>query len=446
MREKWSLMRDRLTVVALAIVAIITGVFLAAPTHGGEIIGLTADPPGFPWGSTGVAIAGGLVGALAVCVGARRILEASVVGAVAAVALLIAVAIAALPAIAITVAAGVVLGSALQLARTVPGRAADLAVVTGAVVGVIVAPMLSAVRAELADGPRRYADYVPHESGLLATGGARVDAIAAAVAVIGVAVVVVANRSRFAEHLVRPPLSSIVATVGIVIAGALTEWWFRRFLSETLADNETTGLHTFHGGYVAIGLVLVTALVLRGRGRLLWIAAAAGTVAIATDGTSAKGWSLTIVTTILLVVAAIVTALVVRRSPPLDRARGVPIAVAVLAAFAATQFITDEFWSVVPALVGAFGVPVAVAMAVAAAVVATVPDQATVVGAIAVLTLLRLTTGTDFGWTAYTPLSDASGFDGITGETVTTSQAAVGVIVLTACFATAISLSRRASG
>ncbi|MGZ8177663.1 hypothetical protein ACXVUM_06985 [Williamsia sp. SKLECPSW1] len=343
-------------------------------------------------------------------------------------------------------AAGLLLGSAIQVSRTRTGRAAGLAVVIGAVTGILVAPMLAGLRAGLPTDNRRYADYIPSPSVWLVGDSTLVDLGACLLAVFAVAALVAGRMRAWRDEITTPSRAGIVGAAGIVLVGVLTHWWFLRFLSDTVTDTETTGLHTFDGGYVAVGIVLVLAVGLRGPGRLLWVAAAASVVAIAADGTTTSGATVALVTAVLVTVAAALTVVVIRRSPPADRARGVPIAVAILTACTATQFITDGFWSATPALVGAFGVPVVLTIAVAAAVVSTEPDQAVVVGAVGVLTLLPSSTGTDFGWTSYTPLSDGPAFDGITGETPATSQTVVAVLILVACCVAAIAVARRSDG
>ncbi|GAA2060569.1 hypothetical protein [Williamsia deligens] len=433
----------RWTVLGVAIAAVPAGLFLTAPSRGSQIVGLTAEPPGFPWGSSTTASAWGLLAALAVCVGARRVADALFVGAVAAITLLVITIGSAPPALLIAVAAGALLGAVLQLSQAHPGRGTVVVAVIGATIGIVVAPQLARFRAGESGGNRPYADYIP-SSGIMADTTV-VDLGAGVLAVLAMILLTIGCAPAWRQQIEGAPRTAVVTTSVIVVGCALTHWWLLRYISESLRDTETSGLHTFYGGYVVVGLALVAAIVHPGAARLLWVAAAAGSVALATDGSTGSGTDLAAVTAALVVVAAVVTAIVLRRSPADERTRGVPIAVAVLTAFAATQFITDELWSVIPILVGPFGVPVVLAMAITAATVSIDVDQATVVGGVALLALLRPSTGTDFGWTAYTPLSDGIGFDGISSSPESPAQTAVALVALVACFAAAVSLSRRAN-
>ncbi len=434
-------MRDRLAILGVAFAAAPAGLFLAAPSRTGEIVGFTAEPPGFPWGSATTATAWGLLAALAVCVGARRIADALFVGGIAAITVLV-VGISSSPPILLTaVAAGVLLGSAVQISRANGGRAATVAAVAGAMVGIFLAPILARMRAGVSDRPRRYADYIP-SSGLLADTTV-VEVGTAVLAAIGMVVLLACLVPRRRETITASSRRIVLGAGALVVGGALVHWWFLRFISASLRDETRTGLHTFYGGYVLLALAVVGALAFRRHGGLIVVAAAASTVAVATDGATATGAALAAVTATLVSLSSVVTATVLWRTPAHERARGVPIAVVVLILFTATQFITDGLWQGVPVLLGPFGVPVVVAMALTAAVVAGDPAPVTVVGALALLTLTRLTTGSDFGWTAYTPLTDGVGFDGITGDPESTAQTVVAVLALGVCLVVAVILTRR---
>ncbi|GAA1879023.1 hypothetical protein [Williamsia serinedens] len=433
-------MRERLVIVAVAMAAAPAGLFLAAPSSHGDIVGITPQPPGFPWESTTVASAWGLLAALAVCVGARRVADALFVGGIAAVVLLVVSISSAPPTVLTTVAAGVLLGAALQLARAADSRSCAVAVVIGAVVGILVAPLLARVRADGFGGPRRYADFLP--SGQV-SGTSTVDLGAAVLGTLSMLVLIACLVTRWRTTVAAPARGPILGAAALVVGGALVHWWFLRFISDSLRDETRTGLHTFYGGYVLLGLAVVAAMVHVGRTSLVWVAAAASTTAIATDGTTSGGAAVASMTVVLVAVAANVTTTVLRRTATDHRARGVVIAVVLLAVFSATQFVTEEPWAVVPILLGPFGVPVVVTMAIAAAVVAGRPEPATVVGALALLVLTRLTTGTDFGWTSYTPLSDGAGFDGIASSPSSTPQTVAALIALGLCGVVAAVLARR---
>ena len=434
-------MRERLTSGGLAIAAAPAALLLTAPSRTGEIVGLTAQSPGFPWGSAATATAWGSLAALAVCVGARRVADALFVGGIAAVTLLVIGLGSSPPTLLTAVAGGALLGAAVQLSRVGPGRGATLAPVAGAVVGILLAPMIARLRAGGLDRPRRYADHLP-SSGLFAETTV-VDVGTAVLAALGMVIVLACLLTRRRDAIDASPRGPVLVAGAIVVSCALVRWWFLRFISASLRDETRTGLHTFYGGYVVLGLAVVAALFLRRREGLMLVAAAASTVALVTDGAVTTGATLAAVTAVLVVGGAVGTTTVLRRTPSAERARGVSIAVAVLALFTATQFVTDGFWEGVPVLVGSFGVPVVVAMAITAAVTAGGPDPAAVVGALALLTLTRATTGSDFGWTAYTPLTDGIGFDGITGDPESTAQTVVAMTALAACLVVAVVLARR---
>ncbi len=367
--------------------------------------------------------------------------DALFLGGIAAITLLVIGISSSPPTLLTAAASGVLLGAALQLARSRSDHGATVATVAGAVLGIVLASMLARLRADGAERPRRYADFVP-STGFFADTTV-IDVGAVALAAIGVVVLVACLVSRWRDTIDASARRSVLGAGALVIGCALVHWWFLRFISDSLQDETTTGLHTFFGGYVLLGLAVVGAVTVRGRRGLIWVATAASTIALATDGAVTTGAALTALTAILVVGGALGTTVVLRGTQAPERIRGVPIAVAVLAVFAATQFITDGFWEGVPVLVGSFGVPVVVAMAITAAVIAGRPDPATVVGALALLTLTRLTTGGDFGWTAYTPLTDGIGFDGITGDPESTSQTVVALIALATCLVAAVVLARR---
>lgn len=436
-------MRDRLFIAALLVAAAVSGLFLAAPSRTGEVVRFAPESPGFPWGSPTTATAWGLLAALAVCVGARRVADALFVGAVAAVTLLVAAISTAPPTLLCAVTAGVLLGAAAQVGRARPGYAAPVATMTGVVAGILVAPMLAGLRAGLPTGNRRYADYIPSSRLLLVGDTSLVDVVACVLAVLAVAVLVIFRVRAWREQISGPPRAGVAGAAGIVVACALTQWWFVRFIASSLRDETSTGLNTFYGGYVVVGLTLLAALVHRGPGGLVWVGAAAATVAVATDGTSASGADVATVTALLVVVASVATTLVARRDAQWRRGRGVPIAIAVLTVFTAAQFLDGDLSTAIPALIGPFGVPVALTIALVVAAMATSPDQSAVVGAAALLTLLRVTTGGGFGWTSYTPLSDASGFDGLTAGPPSTAQTVVAVVALGSCLAVGVVLARR---
>lgn len=436
-------MRERLIVVGLAIAAAPGGMYLAAPSRDGVIVGFTAEPPGFPWGSATTATAWGLLAALAVCVGARRVADALFPGGIAAITLLVIGISSSPPTLLTAVAAGLLLGSAVQLARASNGHGPTAAAAAGTVLGIVLAPMLARLRADGVDRPRRYADFVP-STGFFADTTV-IDVVAVVLATIGMVVLVACLVSRWRDTIDTSARRSVLGAGAVVIGCALVHWWFLRFISDSLQDETNTGLHTFYGGYVLLGLAVVGALTIRGHAGLIWVAAAASTIALATDGAVTTGTALTALTAILVAGGALGTATVLRRTPTAERVRGVPIAIAILTVFTATQFVTDGFWQGAPVLVGSFGVPVVVAMAVTAAVVAGKPDQATLIGGLALLTLTRLTTGGDFGWTAYTPLTDGIGFDGITGDPESTAQTVVAMTALLASLGFAVVLTRRRS-
>ncbi|WP_299569700.1 hypothetical protein [uncultured Williamsia sp.] len=429
--------------LAAGVASAVAGLFLAAPSRTGDIVGLSAQPPGFPWGSTTTASAWGLLAALAMCVGARRVADAVFAGAVAAVVLLVVGISSSPPTLLTAVAAGVLLGAALQLSRTVSGHSALVAATAGVVAGVLLAPMLARLRAGLPSGNRRYADYLPGDSALLVGDSTVVEVGAVSLAVLAVAVLAALCLRGWRDPIGGTSRVVVLTSAGMVVGCVLTQWWFLRFLSSSLRDESSTGLHTFYGGYVVVGMTLVAALVHRETTGLMWVAAAAATVAVSVDGTTASGIDLAAVTALLVVVAAVATTVVTRRDALPRKTRGVPIAVAVLGVFTATQFLSGDLSAAVPALVGPFGVPVAVTIALTAAVMANHPEPSAVVGAVALLTLLRLTTGSDFGWTSYTPLTDASGFDGLTATPPSAARTAVGFIAIATCFVVAVVLARR---
>ncbi|MBE7163533.1 MAG: hypothetical protein INR72_20020, partial [Williamsia herbipolensis] len=187
-------MRERLVIVAVAMAAAPAGLFLAAPSSHGDIVGITPQPPGFPWDSTTVASAWGLLAALAVCVGARHVADALFVGGIAAITLLVVSIGSAPPTVVTAVAAGILLGAALQLARAADSRSCAVAVVIGAVVGILVAPLVARIRADGFGGPRPYADYLPPEQ---ESGSVTVDLGAAALGFLSMVVLVACLVTRW---------------------------------------------------------------------------------------------------------------------------------------------------------------------------------------------------------------------------------------------------------
>ncbi|MGU3291315.1 hypothetical protein [Williamsia sp. M5A3_1d] len=439
--------RDRTQIAAtasVAVIALIAGGVLTAPTAKGDVFGFSATPPGFPFDSTPTAIAlGGLI-AVTVATAARRAGVALIGMGAGAVVLVVAALLDPPPAIG-TVGAGAALGGAVALASTIGRRAALTAIVAGFAVGSYAITALSSIRRHEPTGNRSYADYLPSKGSYTQFAGDRVLVVGAALVVAAVIVLAVLHRRRFAESLQHPPLPSVAMAAGTSVAGALVFWWFLRWISSAMSDS--TGLHTFLGGYVLAGIAVLIALVTPGRSGAIWLAAVAVVAAHGADGTTASGATMAVVIAALVGVGAVSAVVLARGSRPSAGPRLLVAGLVVLAILTATQFLDGDLSAAVPVLAGAFVVPAVVGAVLVAAVRGrTSPDGAIVIGALLLLPLLTRTTGASVGWTAYTPLTDSDGFDGFGGlsySSATTTGIVAAVATIAVCAVAAVVLLRR---
>ncbi|MGJ0118577.1 hypothetical protein ACQ7HM_05155 [Williamsia sp. MIQD14] len=437
---------NRLGIACVAVIGVVAGAVLTAPTARGDVFGFSASLPGFPYDSSPTAIAlGGLLALVVAVVPGRVGIALAGMGAGATV--LVVAALLDTPPAIVTAGAGAALGGAVALASTIGVRAALAAIVAGFVVGGYAVPALARIRLREPSTPRRYADYLPSDGSYTRFAGDAVLVIGAGLVVVASVVLAVTLRRRFAEPVERPPVPSVGIAAAATVGGALVFWWFLRWISSAVSDS--TGLHTFLGGYVLAAGAVAIAVLTPGRRGLIWLAAVAVVAAHGADGTTANGMTMAVVLAALVAFGAAVAFALSRESASTGSSRLVVVGVVLLTFLTATQFLDGDLSAAIPVIAGGFVVPAVAGWVLTASVRgATPPDGAVVIGALVALPLLTRTTGASVGWTAYTPLTDSDGLDGFGGlsYSAATNTGIISAVVTTAvCAAAAVVLSRRSA-
>ncbi|MFZ2527760.1 MAG: hypothetical protein WAX14_08925 [Rhodococcus sp. (in: high G+C Gram-positive bacteria)] len=338
-----------------------------------------------------------------------------------------------------TVGAGLLLGAlaaacregALAAACHEPRRLPQQsALAGGAVAGVVAASPIAEYR-QFAGTPGRYADY-------LAVSEQPVDTVwlvlAVATILMTVAALVVGGfdtDGRSEPVVVR----ELVVGVGIPIVAVVLHWSFHRAV---YMQSEDFDQGRWLLGIVVVPIVIVAALWLRDRTGTVLLAAAALFVSVAAAADVVAGtWPMLSIP--LLLVAAGVW---------LGRRYPVPlIGVGVLALAAATAIVERAPWDNLNLAATIFAVPFAAGYTIVASLPSTAPVTTTALTMPAVMSLPLMA---QFGWTAYTPLTDAPLSGGDTGQVPewvpsawTSISVGVSVVSIVACGAAMVWLRRR---
>ncbi|QIX52412.1 hypothetical protein [Rhodococcus sp. DMU1] len=327
------------------------------------------------------AAAGGLAALAAAATVRRRVLAAALVGAMA-------MAVVALPGgwrfdvYVATIGAGLLLGALVVL-----GAGKLHAALPGAVVaGLLTAEPLAQFR-ELDSAPQRYASY-------LAASVQPVNAVWLSLAIVtAVAAGVVALTAGNDEAPVAAPRvrgREVAVGIGVPILGVGLYWSFHHALF-SLHD---LGEGRWLWGLVAVPVLIAAALWLRRRTGAVLLAATA--VVVAAGGT--VSWSPAVWPALLIAPALVAV------GAWLGRRRPMPVVGVGLLALAAAAGIFDRPpWDNANFVATILVVPFAAAYTIVASLPSTAPVTAT---SLALPSVLALPLVAQFGWTAYTPLTD----------------------------------------
>lgn len=329
------------------------------------------------------------------------------------------------------IAAGLVLGglatstdSVVDERRRAPSASVALAI--GALAGLVLARPLSSLRF-VDDRPRRYADYLPASQHTITLVPAT--AVVTVLALVALGSMIVAALKFGIEDDGKPDPPARRAVIGgclLPVAGLFAYWWLR----ETVFSGAGLGLHAWVYGYLLLAAALVFAFVLPSRTGMLWVAATAFVAGDAVSSVTGNSVVLVALPLIGLVLGAVV-GYVVRQPLWGIAALGVCSAVA----YAGSSDLTGL-------AIAAFAVPAAAALTV----VAAVPSSSTVTAsALGVPAVLTASVGAEFGWTAYTPLTDAGGLDAdfVQFTSSATATTTLSLVTLAACAVVALLISRR---
>ena len=405
---------------AVAVIALIgpTGYFVVDSAYAGS------RWDGFFDGSTAVTAAAVLV-ALVVAVSLRRLviaLSAAAVGLIALAVLAVSVTTGDRVGFPTAIAAGLVLG-ALSVA-THPGtsggdRAGRIGLAAGVVGGFLLARSLPSAGGFRSGQNRRYADYLPSPHVSVDSGTGLLTVVGAVVALIALAVFAFQIRGTAPAVTGRPAARVTTTCIGIPVAIVLLSAWSHASRS---SFGETTPPGWVFGSLMIV-IMLAAALVLPGRTGLAWVGVVTLVVTGAAADVSDIEW-----------IGIVVIAVVIGLGAAASRWRHLlPIGIAVLVVIALLQLLDGESTELVALAAAVFVAPFVVSYTVAVCV-SEPPSSpefahpaiiATALTACVPISTLR--GGADFGWTAYTPLSDARsshldfGFGSTTGSTVTMS-------------------------
>ncbi|WP_230304355.1 MULTISPECIES: hypothetical protein [unclassified Rhodococcus (in: high G+C Gram-positive bacteria)] len=323
--------------------------------------------------------AGGLAALAVAAAISRRVLAAALVGAMA-------VAVVALPGgwrfdvYVATIGAGLLLGALVVL-----GAEKLHAALPGVVVaGLLTAEPLAQFR-ELDSAPQRYASY-------LAASVQPVNAVWLSLAIVtAVAAGVVALTARNdTAPVARARGREVAVGIGVPILGVGLYWSFHH----ALFSLDDLGEGRWLWGLVAVPVLVAAALWLRGRTGAVLLAATA--VVVAVGGTvlwSPAAWPALLIGPVLVAVGVW-----------LGRRRPMPlVGVGLLALVAASGIVDRPPWDNVNFAATILVVPFAAAYTIIASLPSTAPVTAT---SLALPSVLALPLVAQFGWTAYTPLTD----------------------------------------
>ncbi|MBJ7288543.1 hypothetical protein [Williamsia sp.] len=319
------------------------------------------------------------------------------------------------------IAGGLVLGSLAVVTHPNPstgGRAGRIGLAAGVVAGFLLAQSVQSSFGGFG-GNRRSADY--GVSTLVAIeSNPRVATLVGAVIAL-IALLVFASQIRGTTSVVigRPDTTVIIAGVGVPVAVVLLSFW----LHESGSTGGGISPPGWVFGSVAIVIVLTVALVMPGRTGLAWVGAVALVATGAAADVSDVGGPVVVVVAVLIGLGAAAA-----------RWRNLlPVGIAVLVVVVLFQLVHGDSSVLVAAAGALFVAPIAASYTVAVCMSDPASSQplahpaiiATAVSACVPLSALR--GGADFGWTAYTPLTDAPpdidqfGFQSATETTVATS-------------------------
>ncbi|AUM18666.1 MULTISPECIES: hypothetical protein [Rhodococcus] len=338
--------------------------------------------PGSVFTSDVAAAAAGALAALAVAAAVRRrVLAVALVGAMV-------VAVVALPGgwrfdvYVATIGAGLLLGGLVVL-----GAEKLHAALSGAVVaGLLTAEPLAQFR-ELDSAPQRYASY-------LAASVQPVNAVWLPLAIVtavaaGVVALTAANDTAPVDAS-RARGREVAVGIGVPILGVGLYWSFHHALFSL--DDAREGRWLL--GLVAVPVLIAAALWLRGRTGTVLLAAT--TMVVAVGGT--VSWSPAAWPALLIAPALVAVGVWLGRRRPMPL-----IGVGLLALAAAAGIFDRPPWDNANFAATVLVVPFAAAYTIVASLPSTAPVTATSLALPAVLALPLLA---QFGWTAYTPLTD----------------------------------------
>lgn len=336
--------------------------------------------PGSVFTSDVAAAAAGALAALAVAASVRRrVLAVALVGAMV-------VAVVALPGgwrfdvYVATIGAGLLLGALVVL-----GTEKLHTALAGAVVaGLLTAEPLAQFR-ELDSAPQRYASY-------LAASVQPVNAVWLPLAIVtavaaGVVALTAANDTA---PVARARGREVAVGIGVPILGVGLYWSFHHALFSL--DDAREGRWLL--GLVAVPVLIAAALWLRGRTGVVLLAAT--TMVVAVGGT--VSWSPAAWPALLIAPALVAVGVWLGRRRPMPL-----IGVGLLALAAAAGIFDRPPWDNANFAATVLVVPFAAAYTIVASLPSTAPVTATSLALPAVLALPLLA---QFGWTAYTPLTD----------------------------------------
>jgi hypothetical protein len=322
-----------------------------------------------------------------------------------------------------TIGAGALLGG---LVVTCFGmRRAQLQVVlTGAVVaGLVTAEPIAEFR-DFTSMPRRYADYVPVDTQPVDTVWL---VLAAVTLVAGVSMWVVGQGDDASVDERRGSTRELLLGIGLPLVAVGLHRSFEDAVASLSAERPEAGKWVL--GIVAVVVVIAAALWLRERSGMVLLAA----MAFAVVGREAVPWSPGVWPLLSVpILLAGVGAWLGRRTPRPSAGIGV------LAVVAALSIVGGSPWDAVHIAATLYVVPVAAAYTIVASLPSTTTVAATALALPAVMVLPLVA---QFGWTGYTPLTQAP--DGWSPNSWTWVSSAVPVIAVLALGAAMVWLQYR---
>ncbi|GGF15791.1 hypothetical protein [Williamsia phyllosphaerae] len=320
------------------------------------------------------------------------------------------------------IAAGLVLGALAVMTQPDPsigGRAGRIGLAAGVVAGSLLAQALPSTGGFGPGTSRRYADYLPGDLVSTEKGSGLLTVVGVIVAVIALAALALQIKGTTTGAVERPDATVAITGLGIAVAIVLVSGW-------SVESRSPYGQLSPPGwvfGSLLVVIVLAVALVLPGRTGLAWV----GVVALVAAGAVAD------LSGINVVVGVVVTVLIGLGAASSGRRNLLPLGIAVLVVVALLQLSGGDSSTLIAAVAAVFVAPFAVSYTAAVCVSEPSSSQPLTHPAIiatalaACVPLSAVGGGADFGWTAYTPLTDARsshldlGFGYTSGTTVTTS-------------------------